>query len=87
MSDPIGMDWKGYKLIRYWTHYMTLTFDLTHDPDVGFWNSNFEIVLFKEWMGPDLFERFAETNKKINLEAVYGDMGKNKYIYVFFFQF
>ena len=52
---------KGIWIDMLWTHYMTLTFDPTHDFDLGFLRSNLEIAVFQEWMGPDLFGAFAET--------------------------
>ena len=35
MVGPIDVKQKGSALIGYWVQYMTLTFDLTHDPDLG----------------------------------------------------
>ena len=31
-------------------HYITLTFDPTHDLDLGFSRSNFQVDVFQEWM-------------------------------------
>ena len=54
---------------------MILTVDPVHD--LEFLRSNIEIVVFQEWIGPDLFETFAEMNKKINIKAVNGNMREN----------
>ena len=32
---PIDVKWKGSALVGYWVQYVTLTFDLTHDLDLG----------------------------------------------------
>ena len=45
MGGLIDMEWKGYESIWYWTHYMTLTFDLTQDLDLEFWRSSFETAI------------------------------------------
>ena len=73
----LGMKWKGYELIRFWTHNMTLTFDPTHDFDLGFFRSNLEIAVFQEWMGPALYEHLRRCIRKC-IKAVNGDMEKNK---------
>ena len=44
MAGLIDVKWKGSALAGYWVNYVTLTFDLTHDLDLGFfkiriWNS------------------------------------------------
>ena len=41
MDGLIDVEQKGYELISFWTHYITLTFDSTHDFDFGFWNNCF----------------------------------------------
>ena len=35
MVDTIDVKQKGSALFGYWVQYMTLTFDLTHDLDLG----------------------------------------------------
>ena len=45
MVDSIDVKRKGSALVGYWVQYVTLTFDLTHDLDLGyfkvkFWNSS-----------------------------------------------
>ena len=35
MVGPIDVKQKGIALVRYWVQYVTLTFDLTHDLDLG----------------------------------------------------
>ena len=44
---------KGCESMTYWTHYVTLNFDLTNTLDIDvFWFSspNFNVVVFQEWM-------------------------------------
>ena len=36
MGGLMGMEQKGYELIYYWTHYVTLTFNPTLDLDLYF---------------------------------------------------
>ena len=47
---------------------MMLTCDPTHEIDLGFSRSNFEIAVFQDWMGHNLFEVFPEMNKKIDVK-------------------
>ena len=35
MVGPIDVKWKGSASVGYWVYYVTLTFDLTHDLDLG----------------------------------------------------
>ena len=35
MVGPIDVKQKGSASVQYWVQYVTLTFDLTHDPDLG----------------------------------------------------
>ena len=51
MRCPIDMEWKGCEWTECWTHVVTLNFDLTHDPDLEFFRSNFEIAVSQEWEG------------------------------------
>ena len=51
MGCPIDMARKGCESIECWTHVVTFNFDLTHDLDLGFSMSNFEIALSQEWEG------------------------------------
>ena len=62
----LGMKWKWCELIRCWTHYMTLTFDPTHDFDLVFLGLNFKIAVFQKYMGPALFGTFAQMYNKMN---------------------
>ena len=41
MVGPIDVKRKGSALIGYWVQYVTLTFDLTHDLDLGCFKVNF----------------------------------------------
>ena len=52
MGCPIDMEWKGCESTECWTHVMTFNFDLTHDLDLEFSTSNFEIAVSQEWQGP-----------------------------------
>ena len=38
---PIDVKWKGSALVGYWVQYATLTFDLTHDLDLGCFKAKF----------------------------------------------
>ena len=38
---PIDVKRKGSALVGYWVQYVTLTFDLTHDLDLGCFNVKF----------------------------------------------
>ena len=51
MGRPIDMEWKGCKSTKCWTHVVTFNFDLTHDLDLEFSTSNFEIAVSQEWEG------------------------------------
>ena len=42
MVGPIDVKQKGSALVGYWIQYMTLTFDLTHDLDLGFVKVKFQ---------------------------------------------
>ena len=42
MVSPIDVKWKGSALVGYWVQYMTLTFGLTHDLDLGCFNVKFQ---------------------------------------------
>ena len=43
MVSPIDMKQKGNILVGYWVNYMTLTFDLIFDFDLGFFKIKFDI--------------------------------------------
>ena len=45
------MEPKGYESIGCYTHIVTLNFDLTHDLDLRFSRSIFEIAVSQEWEG------------------------------------
>ena len=47
----IDVKWKGSELMGYWTDYMTLPFDHTHDLDLEVSRSALEIALSQEWDG------------------------------------
>ena len=51
MVDPIDVKWKGSALVGHWVQFMNLTFDLTHDLDLGVSRSESEIALSEEWGG------------------------------------
>ena len=36
MDGPVDMEQKGHELVQYQIHYMTLSFDPTHDFDLDF---------------------------------------------------
>ena len=42
MVGPIDMKWKGSALVGYWVQYVTLTFDLPHDLDLGSFKVKFQ---------------------------------------------
>ena len=42
MVGPIEVKWKGVASDGYWVNYVTLTFDLTYDLDLGFFKVKFE---------------------------------------------
>ena len=50
MVGPIDVKRKGSASVGYWAHYVTFTFDLTLELDLGcfkviFWNSSFSIIV------------------------------------------
>ena len=51
MGCPIDMEWKGCESTECWTHVMTFNSDPTHDLDLEFSTSNFEIAVSQEWQG------------------------------------
>ena len=42
MVCPIDVKRRGSPSVGYWVQYVTLTFDLTHDIDLGFFNVKFQ---------------------------------------------
>ena len=46
---PIDMERKGCESTECWTHVVTFNFDHTHDPDLEFSGSNFEIAVSQKW--------------------------------------
>ena len=50
MDGLIDMEQKGHGLRQCGIHYMTLTFDFTHDIDLGFSRANLEIAVIQEWV-------------------------------------
>ena len=59
---PIDVKRKGSASVGYWVQYVTLTFDLTHDLDLGyfkvkFWNSSISGIvglIDVKWKGSEL---------------------------------
>ena len=51
MGCPIDMERKGCESTECWAHVMTFNFDLTHNLDLEFSTSNFEIAVSQEWQG------------------------------------
>ena len=50
IEGSIGIERKGYESIGCWTHFGTLkNFDLTHNLDLRFSRSDFEIAVSEEW--------------------------------------
>ena len=47
----IDVKWKEGELIGHWANCMTLSFDHTHDLDIGISRSESEIALSQEWDG------------------------------------
>ena len=45
MDALIDMEQRAYESLWQWTHYMTLTFDPSHDPDVGLSMSTFKTAV------------------------------------------
>ena len=45
------MEWKGCDVIGCWPYYVILNYDLTHDLDLGFWRTSFEIAVSQEREG------------------------------------
>ena len=51
IGGPIDMERRGCESTERWIHVVTFNFDLTHDLDLEFSTSNFEIALSQEWEG------------------------------------
>ena len=51
MVGPIDVKRKGSALVGYWVHYVTLTFNLTHDLDIGCFKVKFRNSSFSEIVG------------------------------------
>ena len=68
MVGPIDVKRKGCALVGYWVQYMTLTFDLTHDLDLGcfkvkFRNSSISGIvglIDVKWKGSELIWYWAD---------------------------
>ena len=68
MVGPIDVKQKGSALVGYWVQYMTLTFDLTHDLDLGcfkvkFRNSSISGIvglIDVKWKGSELIWYWAD---------------------------
>ena len=60
----IDVKWRGSASVGYWVYYVTLTFDLTHDLDLGFFKVKFRKPVFYElsvwlmwkWKGSELIK-------------------------------
>ena len=48
MVGPIDVKQKESASVRYWVNYVTLTFDLTHDLDLGLFKAKFKLAVFQE---------------------------------------
>ena len=67
MIGRIDVKWKGCALVGYWVQYVTLTFDLTHDLDLGcfkvkFRNSSISRIVGQidvKWKGSELIWYWA----------------------------
>ena len=68
MVGPIDVKQKGSALVGYWVQYVTLTFDLTHDLDLGcfkikFGNSSISGIvglIDVKWKGSELIWYWAD---------------------------
>ena len=68
MVGPIDVKWKGSALDGFWVQYVTLTFDLTHDLDLGcfkvkFRNSSISGIvglIDVKWKGSELIWYWAD---------------------------
>ena len=68
MVGPIDVKWKGSALVGYGVWYVTLTFDLTHDFDLGCFKVKFRISSFSgivggidvKWKGSELIWYWAD---------------------------
>ena len=68
MVGPIDVKWKGNASVGYWAQYVTLTFDLPLDLDLGcfkvkFWNSSFSGIvglIDVEWKQSELIWYWAD---------------------------
>ena len=52
MDRPIDVERKGSALVEYWLQYVTLTFDLTHDLDLGCFKVKFRNSSISGIVGP-----------------------------------
>ena len=68
MVGPIDVKQKGNALVGYWVQYMTLTFDLTHDLDLGCFKVKFRNssisglvgLIYVKWKGSELIWYWAD---------------------------
>ena len=68
MVGPIDVKRKGSALVGYWVQYVTLTFDLTHDIDLGCFNVKFRNssisgivgLIDVKWKGSELIWYWAD---------------------------
>ena len=67
MVGPIDVKWKGCVLVGHWVWYVTLTFDLTHDRDLGCFKVKFQNscisgivgLIDVKWKGSELIGYWA----------------------------
>ena len=68
MVGPIDVKRKGSALVGYWVQYVTLTFDLTHDIDLGCFKVKFRNnsisgivgLIYVKWKGSELIWYLAD---------------------------
>ena len=63
MVGPIDVKWRGSASVRYWVWYVTLTFDLTHDLELGC----FKVKFRSNYIG--LFDVILKGSKLIGYWA------------------
>ena len=96
MVGPIDVKRNGNASVGYWVQYVTVTFDLTHDLDLGCFKVKFEIALSQEllvWLmwneneiswydtGPNLWLCPLTTHMTLTLEMkVQGQSFKKLYL-------
>ena len=69
MAGPINVKRKGSALVGYWVLYVTLTFDVTHDLDLGCFKVKFRNSFISgmvglidvKWKGSELIWYWADS--------------------------